>query len=111
MASLWPNILIEAGALREIDGLNVGLVERFLVHMLANDADPHSVQRLLFREAAIGLCGQPTRPGNSIRRNRSNAAEASAPLNVGWSIHNLLARPWEPMKDRAREGSTSAASG
>ena len=27
--------------------------------MLANDADPHSVQRLLVRKGAIGLRGQP----------------------------------------------------
>jgi hypothetical protein len=40
------------GTLGEIDGFEVGLVERFLVHVLANDADPHSVQRLLVREWA-----------------------------------------------------------
>ena len=56
---------IANGTLGDIDGFSVGLVERLLVHMLANDADPHSVQRPLVREAAIGLRGQPA---NAERR-------------------------------------------
>ena len=33
----------------EIDRFNVGFVEQFLIHMLANDADPNSIQSLLVR--------------------------------------------------------------
>ena len=48
-----------AGTLGEINGRKIGFVEHLLVHMLANDADPHSVQRPLVREASIGLRRQP----------------------------------------------------
>ena len=47
------------GTLGEVDGRKVGLVEHLLVHVLADDADPHAVQRLLVGKASIGLCGQP----------------------------------------------------
>src|SRR5262252_5092315 len=46
-------------ALDDIDGLDVGLGEEFLVHVLANDADPDSVERPLVGEASIGLRRQP----------------------------------------------------
>ena len=37
----------------------MGFGERFLVHVLANNADPHSVERALVGEASIGLGGEP----------------------------------------------------
>jgi hypothetical protein len=46
-------------ALDDIDGLDVGLGEEFPVHVLANDADPDSVERPLVGEASIGLRRQP----------------------------------------------------
>ena len=46
-------------ALDEIDAFDVGIVERFLVHMLANDADSHPVQGALIGEASIRLRRQP----------------------------------------------------
>src|SRR6516164_8756349 len=53
-----PTQVIDA-ALDDIDGLGVGRGEEFLVHVLANDADPDSVERPLVGEASIGLRRQP----------------------------------------------------
>src|SRR5262249_37459835 len=47
------------GTLGDIDAFGVGVVERLLVHVLADDADPHSGQGPLIREGSIRLRGQP----------------------------------------------------
>ena len=53
-----PTQIVDA-ALDDLDGLDVGLGEEFLIHMLANDTDPHSIQGSLIGEASIGLRRQP----------------------------------------------------
>jgi hypothetical protein len=51
-------------ALDDIDGLDVGLDEESLVHMLANDADPDSVERPLVGEGWISRIQSPRPPHN-----------------------------------------------
>src|ERR1700752_2348475 len=46
-------------ALDDIDGLGVRLGKKFLVHVLAHDAYPDSVERPVGDEASIGLRRQP----------------------------------------------------
>jgi hypothetical protein len=91
---------IADGALGKIDGFNVRFVEQFLVHMLANDADPHSVQCCFVREAAIGLRGQPA---DAERRQLIVRVVAGDDLeHAGGILDGAAQRPHARVKPRGK---------
>ena len=87
------------GSLDDIDAFNVRIGEQFLVHVLAKDADPDSIQPSLVRKASIGLRGQAA---NAESRQFVLGIVAGDDLeHAGGVLHGAAKWPYSSIQRRA----------